>query len=92
MKQLIQVGVLGVGLLFALSASYMVYFESGDAGVDEKKGAAAYIATPEQLKSVSYVTDEKTVLLSRKSDAIGEWLEVAVTTRTEVQPELPAPV
>lgn len=91
MKQLIQVGVLGAGLIFALIASYLVYFEADETVKSNDKGVAVYVAEADQLQAVTFATDDKTVVLTRKNDAGGDWLEVEVTTRTEVAPE-PEPV
>lgn len=91
MKQLIQVGVLGAALLFALVGAYLVHFDEGESVKVDGDGVAVYIAEEGQLRSMTWTDDERTLRIEKKNDG-SDYLFVSITTKDKVIPDLPVAV
>lgn len=88
MKQLIQVGVLGAALAFTLVGSYLVYFDDSEGPSADPDGTPVYVASADQLQKLTWTGEDKDIVIERKTEGDG-YLEVTVTTRKEVVPEIP---
>ena len=91
MRQLIQVGVLGAALAFSLVGTYLVYFDDSEGVVADSDGVAVYVATPEQLKKVTFEAEDEKIVIGRMNDG-SDYLMVSVTKTREVMPPPPEPV
>jgi hypothetical protein len=89
MNRAIELGILGALVAAGFVATYFVVFDESAAERsprDDDDGVAVYAAAEDELRKVTWETEDRTLVLEPREDELGDWIQITLTTREEQAP------